>query len=239
LKYASIFITGTDTGVGKTTVACGLAAAFRRSGLRVGVFKPAETGCTAEASGALLPDDSRRLTFFADSRLDLKTVCPYTLHLPLAPLVAAQHEAVTIDFDHLAACHEAIAAAHDVTLIEGAGGLLVPLAPDLTFADLARRLDAAVVVVVGSRLGALNHALLTMRYARSAGLRLRGYVVNFLNGEPDLAARSNVDVLSEWLGPPLGIIPYLGEVDATDATRTRLGDEFAARVRLDALLVKP
>jgi dethiobiotin synthetase len=238
LKYASIFLTGTDTGVGKTTVSCGLAAALVRTGLRVGVFKPAETGCTVDASGALHPEDSRRLTFFANSRLDLQTVCPYALRLPLAPLVAARHDHVTIDFDHLAACHDAIAATHDVTLIEGAGGLLVPLAADLTFADLARRLDAAVVVVVGSRLGALNHALLTMRYARSAGLRLLGYVVNFLNEEPDLAARSNVDVLREWLGAPLGIIPYLGQVDMTDSVRTRLAEDFPAHIRLDALLVK-
>lgn len=234
----SIFITGTDTGVGKTTVACGLAAALKDGGLTVGVLKPAETGCTLMPDDQLYPEDAARLTFFSASQIPLDVVCPYALRLPLAPLVAARHEGITIELGKIIACHHAIAAAHDVTLIEGAGGLLVPLTSDATFADLAARMDVPLLVVVGSRLGAINHALLTIRYAQSVGLRVAGYVINFLSGVDDEAARTNVGVLTDWLGPPLGVIPYLGPVEMTVADRQRLAKVFTEQMRCADLFVR-
>ncbi len=180
MTFRSILISGTDTGVGKTTVACGLAAAFGTRDWRVGVFKPAETGCRRGPDGTLCPADALRLRFFSECRLDVATICPYPLPEPLAPLVAAERNGTRIDLETLAHGHQTIASENDITLIEGAGGLLVPLTTALTFADLAACLDVAVLVVVGSRLGAINHALLTMRYARLAGLDVLGYIVNFL-----------------------------------------------------------
>jgi dethiobiotin synthetase len=237
LKFKSIFVTGTDTGVGKTTVSSGIAAALRGRACSVGVFKPAETGCGSRPDGQLLPQDAEQLKYFSGCDLDLNSICPYALKEPLAPLVAARREGVRIDVDLLVHSHERIAAAHDLTIIEGAGGLLVPIAPNVTFADLAARLDALVVVVVGSKLGAINHALLTIRHARSAGVCVVGYVINFLTAEPDVAARTNVEVLAEWIGPPLGVVPYLAELSMTDGCRRRLAELFAAQLRLDALLV--
>jgi dethiobiotin synthetase len=237
LRFNSIFITGTDTGVGKTTVACGLAAALGRQGWKVGVFKPAETGCSAAAAGAPHPEDAARLKFFSACQLDLRAICPYALRQPLAPLVAAQHEGVDIDVEVLVRSHNSVVAAHDVTLIEGAGGLLVPIAPRFTYADLAARLDVPVLVVVGSRLGAINHALLTMRYAKAIGLRLLGYVINFVDPEADLAARTNIAVLTDWIGPPLGVVPHLGELPMTETTRERLAALFGAELRIGELLV--
>lgn len=139
--------------------------------------------------------------------------------------------------EQLVTAHAAVAATHDVTFVEGAGGLLVPIASGVTFADLALRLDALVMVVVGSKLGAINHALLTMRYAQSLGLRVLGYVINFLTAEPDLAARTNVDVLTEWCGPPLGVVPHLGAVTLTAECRQRLAEAALTHIRLDKLLV--
>jgi dethiobiotin synthetase len=237
LRFHSLFVTGTDTAVGKTTVSCGIAAALHRLGWKVGVFKPSETGCRVGPDGALQPEDATRLQFFSSSPVDLRTICPYPLREPLAPAVAAAHAGVDIRLDALCAIHREIAAVHDVTLIEGAGGLLVPLAPDATFADLAARLDAALVVVVGSRLGAINHALLTVRHARCCELRVLGYVLNFLTPDVDLAARTNVAVLADWLGTALGVVPYLGEIPLTEASRERLGELFATQLRLDSLLV--
>jgi dethiobiotin synthetase len=237
LHFKSILITGTDTGVGKTMVSCGLAAALRRLGWSVGVLKPAETGCTPLPDGGLRPEDATRLKFFSDSPLDVALICPYVLRQPLAPLVAAELAGSAIDLDQISRRHQAVAAAHDVTLIEGAGGLLVPLAPQATFAELAKRLDAPLVVVVGSKLGAINHALLTVRYAQSTGLRVLGYIINFPAADADAAARSNVAVLTDWLGPPLGVVPFLGDVDMTAASRDRLAEVFAAQVRIAALLV--
>ena len=239
LRFKSLFITGTDTGIGKTTVACGIAAALRRRGVSVGVLKPAETGCAANADGTLQPADAARLKFFADCRQDLSGICPYALRDPLAPSVAAARESARIDIEALIRCHDTVSAAHDVTLVEGAGGMLVPITPTLTFADLATRLHLQVVVVVGSRLGAINHALLTMRYARFVQLDLLGYVVNRLGPQSDLATETNAAVLAEWLGPPLGIIPYLGEVAETPAERERFAELFSERLRLDALLIRP
>jgi len=92
------------------------------------------------------------------------------------------------------------------------------------------------VVVVGSRLGAINHALLTMRYASSVGLHVLGYVINFLTPQADIAAQTNVAVLADWLGPPLGVVPYLGAVNMTPADRGRLAEMIAGHVRIDELL---
>jgi len=206
-------------------------------GWKVGVFKPAETGCRVRSNAAPHPEDAAQLKFFSACGFDLQTICPYVLRQPLAPLVAAQQEGVSIDTAELLRCHDRIAAAHDVTLIEGAGGLLVPLAPGLTFADLAARLGVPLVVVVGSRLGAINHALLTIRYAQSVGLRVLGYILNFLSADADLAARTNVAVLADWIGPALGVVPYLGEIGMTEESRQRLADLFCAHLRISELLI--
>jgi len=233
----SLFIAGTDTGVGKTTVACGLAAALALGGTRVGVFKPAETGCPPGPDGQRRGEDAYRLQMFSGSDAAPGDVCPYALPEPLAPALAARRAGVRIDLDVLVAAHARITAVHDVTLVEGAGGLLVPLTDSLTFADLAVRLRAPVLVVVASRLGAINHALLTVRAARALGLDVLGYVVNFpLPPGDDVAAHTNVDMLAEWLGPPLGVVPHLGEVAPTHAERRRLAELFRQHVRLDALL---
>jgi dethiobiotin synthetase len=237
LGFKSILITGTDTGVGKTTVTCGIAAALSHRGHQVGVFKPAETGCAHAADGSLHPADAARLKFFSGCEDDLQAICPYALREPLAPAVAAQRGGVGIDFAQLVRCHDTVASRHEVTLIEGAGGLLVPLTPVLTFADLAAQLRIPVLVVVASRLGAINHALLTMRYARFVGLQVLGYVINFLAAETDLAAETNTGILAEWLGPPLGIVPHLGEIADTSVERERLAELFSTQLRIEQLLV--
>jgi dethiobiotin synthetase len=237
VKFQTIFVTGTDTGVGKTTVSSAIAAAFHRQGWKVGVLKPAETGCSSGPDGRLLPQDAAQLRYFSGCQLDLHSVCPVALQEPLAPLVAARREGRRIDIEELVRAHAAVAATHDITIVEGAGGLLVPIAASVTFADLAARLNALCIVVVGSKLGAINHALLTIRYAQLIGLPVLGYVVNFLTAEPDAAARTNVDVLTESCGPPLGIIPHLGAVTLTGECRERLADVAGAEVRLDRLLI--
>ena len=237
MRFKSLFVTGTDTGVGKTTVAAGIAAALRARGWRVGVCKPVETDCRVGAGGELVPADASVLKFFSGCRSKLKTICPYTFPQPLAPLVAAERERVSISLERLARCYHNVTNLHDVTLIEGAGGLLVPITAEATYADFAKTLGAPAVVVVGSRLGAINHALLTIRYAQAIGLRILGYVVNFLHAENDEAARSNVEVLARLAGPALGVVPYLGEISATESVRERLANRFAADVRLDDLLI--
>lgn len=185
----------------------------------------------------MYPEDTARLQFFSNCRLDLETLCPYVLREPLAPMVAARRSGRTIDLDRILQRHTEIAAMHDVTIVEGAGGLLVPLTPTQTFATLAAELRIPVLVVVGSRLGAINHALLTLHYARCAGLEVLGYVVNrFLAGE-DLATQTNDAVFTDWMGPALGVVPHFGDIALTEASRQQLADLFRAALRIDDLLV--
>jgi dethiobiotin synthetase len=238
MPFQSILITGTDTGVGKTTVASGIAAALDACGLRAGVLKPAETGCEPDARGHLVARDARQLAFFAGCQSEEDTVCPYRLRAPLAPSIAAAREGRRIDPDAIAAAAARLGAAHDVVLIEGAGGLLVPIVDRFTYADLCLHLQARLVVVVGNRLGAVNHTLLTIRHAEHAGLPLAGYVLNALTPAPDLASTTNGALLAEWLGPPLGEIPWLGEVHETADDRARLARVFADALDLDRLLAR-
>jgi dethiobiotin synthetase len=227
----AFFITGTDTGIGKTTVACALAAALSERGLKVGVAKPCETGCAPDPDGNLVPADAERLRYFSGCSEPLDLICPCRCREPLAPSIALRREGRSIDLAALGATVCGVIARHDVTLVEGAGGLLVPVIGSVTFADLAREWRTPVVVVVGNRLGALNHAQLTIGWARSAGLSVTGYVVNALSPADNTACRTNVDALIELLGPSLGVIPWLGSVQCSHADRTRLA--AAARLNLD------
>jgi dethiobiotin synthetase len=223
-----IFVTGTDTGVGKTVVTCALAAAFARRGRRVGVVKPAETGCRPDA------EDAAALATAAGDPAPLADVCPYRLPEPLAPSLAAERAGVAIDVGALTALVRRRAAAVDVLLVEGAGGLLVPLTRETSFADLARRLDAPVLVVVGSRLGAINHALLTFEVLAARRLPIAGFVVNRLGTPDDLAVATNEPVLATLTQVPcLGVVPWMPDASALLIALRAGGDGAAdARTRL-------
>jgi dethiobiotin synthetase len=209
LMGRGIFITGTDTGVGKTFVACGLAALLRESGYRVGVMKPAETGC-AQRDGELVPEDALRLRQASGCAEPIEKICPYRFPEPLAPSIAAERAGVRIDVDHLLAIYHDLSSKHDVILVEGAGGLLVPLLPSFTYADLARVFELPIIVVAANRLGAINHLLLTLEHASCKGLTVLGYVLNRVTNEPSLATETNREVLSGLTGAPcLGELPFV------------------------------
>ena len=226
---SGIFITGTDTGVGKTLVACGLAALLKESGYSVGVLKPAETGC-GEKDGALFAEDAFHLKQASGCEEPLEKICPYRLKDPLAPAVAAARAGVAIDVGRIEALYKEISAKRDVTIVEGAGGLLVPLLAHYTYADLARLLKLPVIVVAANRLGALNHLLLTLEHASCRGLRVLGYVLNHTDPQPSLAAETNRDALRCLTAVPcLGEIPY---IDDLESKRSSLADLFADRFNL-------
>jgi dethiobiotin synthetase len=209
-----IFITGTDTGVGKTFVACGLASLLREFGYSVGVMKPAETGCV-EKDGQLVPDDALRLKEASGCDEPLEKICPYRLKDPLAPSVAAERSGVAIDIDAIWKLYGEISSKHDITVVEGAGGLLVPILPHYTYADLARLLKLPVLVVAANRLGAINHLLLTLEHAACRDLRVLGYVLNNLESQTSLAAETNADALRFLTAVPcLGEIPYINDLKA-------------------------
>jgi dethiobiotin synthetase len=206
---AGVFITGTDTGVGKTFVACGLASLLRESGFRVGVMKPAETGCV-ERDGRLVPEDAVRLKEASGCGEPLEKICPYRFKDPLAPSVAAERSGAAIDIDPIWKLYGEISSKHDITIVEGAGGLLVSILPHYTYADLAKLLKLPVLVVAANRLGAINHLLLTLEHASCRDLRVLGYILNNLESQRSLAAETNAEALRFLTAVScLGEIPYI------------------------------
>jgi dethiobiotin synthetase len=191
----SFLITGTDIGVGKTTVGCALGFAFKARGMRVGVMKPAETGC-ARVDGVLDPADARALALASSCTLPLELICPYRYAAPLAPAAAAQIDRTAApDIANIARSFREIATVSDVVLVESAGGISVPITWNTDFADLAAMLDLEVVVVVGNRPGCLNSAVLTLKYADSRGLRVAGYLLCDVESSDSPAASTNEDSL--------------------------------------------
>jgi dethiobiotin synthetase len=200
---SALFITGTDTGVGKTYVGCALARALRARGRRVAVLKPVETGVSGE------PEDAVRLREAAADAAPLDDICPYRLRAPLAPAVAARLEGVTIDVAHLAGLIARRAAAADVLLVEGAGGLLVPIAGRTTYLDLAARCGLPGLIVAANRLGTINHCALTARVAAGAGLTVRGFVLTQPKPETDASAATNAEMIGALTGLPcLGVLDH-------------------------------
>jgi dethiobiotin synthetase len=229
MKHA-ILVTGTDTGIGKTVVGCVLGAALSRR-LRVAVLKPAETGCR-EADGGLVPEDAVRLSAASACTATLDLVCPFRYAEPLAPWLAAERARRPISITRIRQCFDDLAAGSDVVLVEGAGGLLVPLTAAESFADLAAEIGLRLVVVIGSRLGALNQTLLTLECARRRGLALAGYVLNQLTADRDLAQRLNARALARLTDiPSLGELPFLSNVAAASRERlAEIGEPIARRL---------
>jgi dethiobiotin synthetase len=204
-------VTGTDTAVGKTFVSVLLVKMLRRRKLRVAGMKPVETGVT--------PDDPRsdavRLQQAAGGGDSLESVRPLLITEPLAPWVAASRAGTTVDLEALDNAFHRLIQGKEAIVVEGAGGLLVPLTRELAFDGLFGRWGLDVVVVAGNRLGALNHTLLTVRAAHDAGLRVRGVVLNTLGPEPPrIAERTNLEALQELLDPvPVLQFPWLRRPD--------------------------
>jgi len=215
---SAIFVTGTDTGIGKTTVTCAIAAALARRGVNVGVYKPVETGCTRE-HGRLFGADARRLVAATGSGQEESSAVGYLFEMPAAPLAAAREAGQSIEPARLEGQIAAIEREHGPTLIEGAGGLLVPIAERFTYLDLVRRLGLPVVVVVGSKLGCVNHALLTLTALASAGARTLGYVLNTIMAEraEEPSPEANRELISAFSDVRcLGIFPHVAVHDRDD-----------------------
>jgi dethiobiotin synthetase len=207
-----LFVTGTDTGVGKTVVSCALARGLRASGLDVGVMKPAETG--VPASG---PQDALALREAAGVDDPLSLICPLQLTLPAAPEASAAHERRAIAIAEIERAYRSLAARHELMIVEGAGGLLVPFTPDFDMADLAARLELPVLLVARASLGTINHTLLSVEACARRGLELLGVVISHSGGELSAADALNLEVLRERLAERLiGEIPPLVEGHPAD-----------------------
>lgn len=198
-------MTGTDTGVGKTVVSCALVRELAALGMDVGAMKPIETGVGPQG-----PLDAQALQQAAGGGDPLELVCPERFALPAAPSVAARAEVRKVDVAAIVAAFQQLTARHELVVVEGAGGLLVPLDETLTMADLAATLELPLLVVSRGALGTLNHTRLTLEAARARSLPLLGVVVSHAGGPLSEADAENLGELRDWLGERLlGEIPPL------------------------------
>jgi len=204
-----IFITGTDTGVGKTYVASGIAASLRAQRVNVGVMKPAETGCRIR-SGDLIPADAIRLARAAGTHDPLSLINPYRFRKPLAPSAAAELEGKKIQESRIMNAYRALVRKHDFMIIEGAGGIMVPLSRNYLYLDLAQAIGLPVVVVARPGLGTINHTLLTVAALKERGIAIAGVVINYSDKRrPGLAEKTSPQALEKISRVPvLGVVQY-------------------------------
>ena len=216
---AAFFVTGTDTDVGKTTIAAGLLRAARLAGLSTAAVKPVASGCEAGADG-LRNSDALALLAECSLPLSYAEVNPFAFAPAIAPHLAAREAGVELKVEALAAAVQAVLAQQaDFTLVEGAGGWRVPLGEQATLADLPVALDLPVILVVGVRLGCINHALLTAEAIARDGLRLAGWVANVLDPQTS-RLDDNLRTLTERLAAPcLGQVPRLEQACAAAVAR--------------------
>lgn len=198
---AGYFITGTDTGVGKTCIALALMNKFKQQGKIVAGMKPVSAGCSQTNKG-LRNSDAVQLTQASSIELPYNIVNPYAYEPPIAPHIAAQEAGEKIDPGRVAACYNQIIEQSEIVIVEGAGGWLVPINDSETMADLAMHIHLPVILVIGMRLGCLNHALLSVESIKNSGLTLAGWIANNISEQMD-RCQENIYSLKHRIPAPL------------------------------------
>ena len=224
----SFFVTGTDTEVGKTFVSCALLAAANRQGLRSLALKPVAAGAQDDGEG-LKNEDATALQKYASVPLSYSQINPIVFEAAIAPHIAAQKQGRSISLSRLTGlARGALSTPHDFSLVEGAGGWLVPINGREMLSDLARELNLGVILVVGLRLGCINHALLTAQAIKLSGLKLAGWVANQVENNPMEVQEDNITTLHQSLRAPcLGVVPYADSPDS---------EVVLSQIKLDCLL---
>ncbi len=228
-----VFVTGCDTGVGKTVIAGAIAASIKAHGPDVGVMKPVASGAK-EIENKLVSEDAVYLKKIIDNTDDDALVNPILLKPPIAPTIAASKAGIPINIDKILKAYEALTSRHDFVVVEGVGGLMVPIDDTLFVADLARKMDLALVIVTGDYLGAINHTLLTIEYARNRNLRIKGIVINMLKNGDDL-----VREIEKYSSVPiLGTIPFKEDISVEDCVYGDIVEDFRREIDISKIMRK-
>jgi adenosylmethionine-8-amino-7-oxononanoate aminotransferase len=227
-----IFITGTDTGVGKTVVSAGLALSLRHKDLDVGIMKPIQSGGR---------EDTKFLIKASGVKDEIELINPCYFKKPLAPLTASEIEGVQIDIPAIKNAFEKLSKRHDVVIVEGIGGLLVPLTEDYFVSDLILELDIPIIVVSRPGLGTINHTLLTIKHAKESGIDIIGIIFNETKKKrKGLAEKTNPSVIERLSGVPiLGTLPYVSSVSVNSCELGGLGRRFLKNIKVDNHLIPP
>jgi dethiobiotin synthetase len=228
---AGVFVTATDTAAGKTLVAAALMLALTRGGYRVAGMKPVATGSKRRAGG-FRNTDALVLQSCAGKRWPYAWINPYAFAPPVAPQLAAAAAWTTIRMANIAACYRRLAQQVDCVVVEGIGGWQVPLSRTLMLSDIPRRLDLPVILVVGLRLGCINHALLTAAAIAAQGARFAGWIANRVDARYRWPAETVASLRRRIKAPLLAEIPYLKTRDPVEAAACFSG-EIDRRLNLD------
>lgn len=208
----SYFVIGTDTNVGKTYVASALVRHFAAKGYSTIGMKPIASGCMRDGNGVLLNDDVSALTLAGNVPASLDLINPYRFEPAIAPHIAAAQVEKIVDCEVIKLAYQQLKALADVVIVEGAGGLLVPLNNQETLADLAVLLNIPIILVVGMRLGCINHALLTVEAIKSRGLTLAGWVANRVDAEMPVFEENLVSLQQRIAAPCISVVGWQEEV---------------------------
>ena len=226
-----VFVTGSDTGVGKTVIAGAIAAVIKAHGLDTGVMKPIATGAK-EIDGKLVSEDVEFLKKIIDSADEDDIVNPIRLKPALAPTIAASMSGVSIDMDKICNAYEVLKGKHDFVVVEGIGGLMVPINDTLFVADMVRKIDLALVIVSKHCLGGINHTLLTLEYAKRKNIRIKGIVINMLKNDDDF-----VREIGKYSSVPiLGTIPFNENVSVEDCIFGDIVECFRKEVNISKIM---
>lgn len=228
-----VFIVGTDTDVGKTVVSAGLAMYLLHAGVRVGVMKPVASGCR-QVGNALVSDDAVFLMEAAHNQFPSLTN-PIRLREPLAPSVAAEIEGVTVSLEKIFRSYEKLSREYDFTIVEGVGGLCVPLYEQYMVADLIRDLGLPVLIVGRIGLGTINHTLLTVEALRERAIPIKGIILNGLRSQSaSVAELTNPKVIQALSGVPvLGVLPWVERLAVAECRFGNLLDVFQKNITID------
>ena len=231
-----VFITGTDTGVGKTLIAAGLAAVLQDQGIDVGVMKPLESGAPSFESSPI-PRDALYLKEISGTNDDLDLINPYCFQAPLAPGVAAEHEGVEVDLQRIRGIYQELKDRHGFMVVEGAGGLLVPVARGRLLPELIKLLGLPLLLVARSSLGTINHTLLSLSFCRQEGLDVAGLIISKSTPDADPSEASNPQVIVQFSGVPFfGSLPYLRDYAGVKGNRDFLTQIFIQHIDMEKLL---
>jgi dethiobiotin synthetase len=214
------FVTGTDTGVGKTIITAALIKASNLLGFRTCGMKPIETGCLREGD-ILIPSDGILIKTIAHMEETVNHISPCCFEEPLAPLPASEIEGTAVNFEKIRKAYAELSQKYDVVIVEGIGGLLVPIRKDYFVLDLARDFGLPIIVVSRPGLGTINHTMLSVNYAIEEGLTVAGIIINYSRppqGSP--AENTNPDVIKKISPIPIiGIFPYLRDLETAAIER--------------------
>jgi len=206
---SGFFVTGTDTEVGKTLVSAALILKLRKQGLNAIGFKPVVAGTYQNCNGDILNEDIETLRIASGLKLGQANLCPYVLDSPAAPHLVASNQGIRLELGTILHAFQQIQSQSDMMVIEGAGGFLVPINDSENLGDIAQQIALPVILVVGMKLGCINHALLTQEAIKTRGLKIAGWVANSLSIEMPLLQENITSLQSKIYAPFLGLIPPL------------------------------